>query len=155
MIAASTIAAIYAGDGEADAVDGDRAFHRHVTFDFGRDAHAEPPVGPFGCQARDAANAVHVALDEVAAEFLAAGERTFEIDARLGFHFAERGAAKRFGGKIGGEGIAVQFDDGQTAAVDGDAGRDGQRSGQRAGVHAQARAVRALLQGDRCAQRAR
>ena len=43
--------------------------------EFLRHLDAVPPILPFGLQARDPANAVHVAQNEVSAKFLAGGER--------------------------------------------------------------------------------
>ena len=92
-----------AGDGEADAVDGDRAFFGDVAAQILRDADGEPPVFAFGREARDAADAVNVTLDEMAAEARSGGERALEIHGMAGFFFAEGGAAKSFAGEIGGE----------------------------------------------------
>ena len=57
----------------------------------------------------------------MAAEASAGGERAFEIDEMAGLFFAEIGAAESFAGEIGGEVVCVEFDDGEAAAVDGDA----------------------------------
>ena len=62
-----------------------------------------------------------MALHEVAAEAGAGGEGAFEIHQVAGFFFAEDRAAEGFAGEIGGEMVRVEFDDGEAAAVDGDA----------------------------------
>ena len=95
-----------AGDGEADAVDGDGAFFGDVAAQILRDADGEPPVVAFGREARDAADSVHVTLHEMAAEAGGGGERAFEIHGLAGFFFAEGCAAESFAGEIGGEGVA-------------------------------------------------
>src|SRR5580700_10342504 len=91
-------------DGEADAVDGDRAFFGDVLAQILRDADGEPPVVAFGNETRDAADSVDVALHEMAAEPRGGGERALEVDGLAGLLFAEGGAPERFAGKIGGEG---------------------------------------------------
>ena len=95
-----------AGDGEADAVDGDGAFFGDVAAQILRDADGEPPVVAFGCEARDAADSVNVTLNEMAAEAGGGGERALEIYGLAGFFFAEGCAAESFAGEIGGEGCA-------------------------------------------------
>ena len=91
-----------AGHGEADAVDGDRALGHHVTCEFHGDLYAKPPVFSLGDETRYAADGVHVPEDQVPAEFLAGGERLFEIDACTLFQFAalcaERSLADCFTG---------------------------------------------------------
>src|SRR6267378_2174371 len=99
-------AVVPAGDGQADAVEGDRAFHRDVSREFFGHANAEPPVRAFGFEARHAADPVHVALHEMSAQFFHRCQGTFEIDARAGLHFAETRPPKRFTGKIGREALA-------------------------------------------------
>src|SRR5271155_1410125 len=61
-------AVVPAGNGEADAVEGDGTFFGDVAAQILRHANGEPPIFAFGDQASDAADAVHVALHEVAAE---------------------------------------------------------------------------------------
>ena len=114
-------AVVPAGYGEADAVKGDRAFFGDVAAQVLRHADGEPPIFAFGDEAGDAADAVHVALHEMAAEPGAGGERAFEIYQVAGFFFTEIRAAEGFAGEIGGEIVRVEFDYGQAAAVYGDA----------------------------------
>ena len=45
---------------------------------------------------RDAAHTINVSLHEMAAEFLAGGERALKVHASAAFQFAEGGAPKRF-----------------------------------------------------------
>ncbi len=70
------------GDGEADAVDGDRAFGYDVAPEIFGNMHAVAPAFALGLQARDAAGCVDVTEDEMAAEFFAGSQGLFEIDAR-------------------------------------------------------------------------
>src|SRR4029077_10439747 len=92
-----------AGDGEADTVDGDGAFFGHVTAQIFGNAHGEPPVFSFRYEAGDATDAVHVSLNEVAAEARGCGERALEIGGIPGFFFGEGGAAESFAGEVGGK----------------------------------------------------
>src|SRR5690606_3349533 len=71
-------------------------------------------------EGEDGADAVDVALDEVAAEALAEGERALQIDAAAGPERAERGEGERRGDGLDGEAGVVAFDDGLAGAVDGD-----------------------------------
>src|SRR5271168_3060821 len=57
----------------------------------------------------------------MAAEARAGRERAFKIDEVAGLFLAEIGAAESFAGEVGGEMVRVEFDDGEAAAVDGDA----------------------------------
>src|SRR5260370_5066703 len=74
-----------AGHGEADAVNGDGALENDVASEIGGHLHSEPPVFAFGSEMRYAADGVHVAKDEVPAEFLARSEWLLEIDACSNF----------------------------------------------------------------------
>src|SRR5260221_9660660 len=67
-----------AGHGEADAVNGDGALENDVASEIGGHLHSEPPVFAFGSEMRYAADGVHVAKDEVPAEFLARSERLLD-----------------------------------------------------------------------------
>jgi uncharacterized protein (DUF1330 family) len=61
-----------------------------------------------------------------------------------GSFLAERSAAQSFAGKIRGEMVLVEFDDGQAAAVDCDAVAEFRLCGKRAGAfqaHAEAAAI--------------
>ena len=114
-------AVVPARDGQADAVDRDRAFFGNVAAQFVRHAHGEPPILAFAGEARHAPDAVHMALHEMSAQARDCRERPFEIDYVAGFLFAERCAPQRLAGKISAEMLCVEFDHGQAAAVDGDA----------------------------------
>src|SRR5271170_7428175 len=105
-------AVVPAGDGEADAVESDGTFFGDVAAEILRHAHGEPPIFAFGDEAGYAADTVHVALHEVAAEAGAGGEWAFEIDQKAGFFFCEIGAAESFAGEIGGETARVEFNHG-------------------------------------------
>ena len=120
-MAMSAMPIVPAGDGEADAVEGDGAFFGDVATQVLGNADGEPPIFAFGDEASDAADAVHVALHKVAAEPGAGGEGAFEIYQVAGFFFREIRAAEGFTGEIGGKTLRVEFDYGQAAAIYGDA----------------------------------
>src|SRR5271156_2733580 len=92
-----------AGNGEADSVERDRTFFSDVAAKILRNADGKPPVFTFRREARDAADAVDVTLDEMAAKARGGCERTFEIYRLADFFLAEGSAAKSFAGEIGGE----------------------------------------------------
>ena len=77
---------------------------------------------------RYAADSVHVAEDEVTAEFLAGGERLFQIDACTLFQpaalCAERSPEDRFTGQVCRDPRIVKIDDGEAATVHRDAVRN-------------------------------
>ncbi len=81
------------GDGQADAVDRERAFFGDVAAQFFRHAHGKPPTIAFGYEARDATDSVHVALHEMAAQARSNRKRPFEIDHVAGLLLAERRCA--------------------------------------------------------------
>lgn len=120
-------------DGKTDAVNGDGAFGDNIAGEFLRDLDAEPPivaVRALGIEAGDAACAVNVALHEVAAEFLAGGQRLLEIDARTfpqpAGTLAEGRLPNCFAGQIGGKRIFAESDDGQAAPIYSDAVGNGE-----------------------------
>src|SRR5688572_19925161 len=66
-------------DGEADAVDGDRALLHHVAEELAIRAHAQ-----VGGSVDDLADRVDVPLDEVAAQAIAQADRALEVHAMAG-----------------------------------------------------------------------
>src|SRR4051794_40686660 len=70
------------------------------------------------------ADAIDVPGDQVAAEAVAQLQRTLEVDARSFFQPAEIGAAQRLAADVKVQQISLFFDDGETAAADGDAVAD-------------------------------
>src|SRR5438046_1067958 len=72
----------------------------------------------------DAADAIDVAGNEVAAEPVAQLQRAFEIDGRSFFEAAEVGAAQRLAADIKVQLASLFFDDGEAAAANGDAVAD-------------------------------
>src|ERR1700677_461391 len=114
-------AVVPAGDGEADAVEGDGTFFGDVAAEILRDPDGEPPIFAFGCDAGDAADAVNMTLHEMSAQARAGCQRAFEVYQVAGFFFCEIGAAESFAGEVGGEMRCVEFDYCQAAAVYGDA----------------------------------
>jgi hypothetical protein len=99
---------------------------------------------------RYVANGIHMAKDEVSAEFLARRERLLEIHARAFFQCAtlraEGSLDDRFAGKIRGEPAIVEIDDCQAAAVYGNAVRYRKRRRDRRSVNRDAPAVRLEVQ---------
>ena len=97
------------------------------------------------------AGRVHMAQNKVAAEFLASSERLLEIDARpdadLASLGAERGFADGFAGEVGGEAPVVDSNDGQAAAVHGDAVRDSERRSEGRCMNRNAPAIAMEIEG--------
>src|SRR6267154_5094862 len=75
-------------DGETDTVNGDGTFWHDVARKFCRNFHAKPPVFAFGREMCYAADGVHVAENEVPAEFFPRGERLLKVNARAFFQLA-------------------------------------------------------------------
>src|SRR5208283_3589411 len=59
------------GHRQADPVERDRAFHRHVARQFFRHANPQPPVRPFLGEPRHTPHSVHVPLHKMPSEFFA------------------------------------------------------------------------------------
>src|SRR5581483_768750 len=129
-------APVDAVDREADAVDGDRAFLDDVAeqLRLGADRHVD------GLAARthfiDAADAVDVAGDQVAAEAIAEAHRPLEVHRRAGLQLTERGALERLRAGLDGDAAALGRGHGQAHAV------DGQRRAERLQLVEQARGQR-------------
>src|SRR5687767_10618412 len=70
------------GDGQADAVDGDRSFENEVAHQFARRFNFEKPIGAAFFEDSNFTNAIDVAGDEVAVQAFANSERAFEINGR-------------------------------------------------------------------------
>jgi hypothetical protein len=81
-------AIVPAGDGQADSVDGDRAFWHDVACEVLRDVHAVQPAFTVTLQTRDPTRSIYVAQNKVAAKFFPCGERMLEIYARTLFQCA-------------------------------------------------------------------
>ena len=107
-------------DGEADAVDGDRALVDEVLRELGRQGDLDdlPVLG--GLASYDVADAVDVALHDVTAEALLGGDGSLEVDPVAGVDLVERRLVERLLHHVGGPGTALDRDDGQAAAVDRD-----------------------------------
>ena len=112
-------------DGQRDAVDGDRALLDDVAGELGRqrDAHDLPVLA--GRAGEDAADAVDVALHEVAAEAGVRGDRALEVDAASPSAAAAQAAAPEgLGHDVGAPdaalGVGLHVGDGEADAVDRD-----------------------------------
>src|SRR5688500_1390050 len=108
-------------DREGNTVNRERAFLDDKARQLGRQVDDEPVVIAFARKHGDRADAVHVALDDVAAEASVSGERALEIDAHAGDKMAQRRHAQRRGRDIGEESVAGGIDGRETHAVDGNA----------------------------------
>jgi hypothetical protein len=119
------------GDGQARAVDRDRALLDDVAEDVGRgvDPHA-PPI-TLGLAAADAADAVDVPLDEVAAQGLTRAEGSLEVDAVAALESRERGALERLGHELERDPAVRDLDRRQAAAVHRDRVADREPDGRR------------------------
>jgi hypothetical protein len=107
------------------ASDADGTLRNDVAREIFGHFDAVPPVFAFRSQMRHRAEGVHVAKNEVAAEFLASCYRLLEIDARACAKPAAKCTKGSFGngfsGKVSGEAAVVDSHNRQTAAVYGDA----------------------------------
>src|SRR4051794_5124367 len=108
-------------DGQRDPVDGDRALLHDVA--------QQRRLGIDGHDAREAlvadvahdAEAVDVALHDVAAEAVGGAQRQLEVDPRVRLHAPERRPAQRLVHHVGAEQLAAAHPDrGQADPVDGD-----------------------------------
>ncbi len=116
------------GDGEADAVQGDRSFEDDIAHDVGRGGDIQEPIlaGPF--PAEDCAQSVDVAGHEVAAQLGRGAEGALEVDEGSDPAELEVGADPGFLEEIEAEEAVApargDADDGEAAAVDGEAMAD-------------------------------
>jgi len=105
------------------AVDRDRALLDAVA------EHVRRRVDPDRLRnAADVADAVDVALDDVAAERLPRAERRLDVDAVVRCERAQRRPAQRLADDVERKPVAVVLDDGQADAVDRDRTRPRRRS---------------------------
>src|SRR3954449_3507094 len=120
-------------DGQRDAVDGDRPLLHDVAQDLrlrlDRD-HAREAVlaGP-----RHDADAVDVALDDVAAQARVGAQRELEVHAAARGNLGQRGPPQRLVHDLGAEAVAAHADRRQADAVDGDGVAVAQLGGERRG----------------------
>src|SRR5580704_3792715 len=119
-----TCAVIPSRDGEADAVDGDRAFRNDVARKILGNFHSEPPVVAFGRQINHSADSIDVTEYEVTAKFLKRIHCSFEVYERSLFKgaFDAKGCfSDSFPGKVGRKAIVVCLDYREAAPIYGDA----------------------------------
>jgi len=109
------------GDGETDAVDGDRAFGRQVFRERVGGFDAETRFILVGDLMHQDADGVDVALDEMAVETIAEFQRAFDVDAIAGGEAAEVGSFERFFDDVEIEAAGSDLGDGEAAAVKCDA----------------------------------
>src|SRR5882672_3813001 len=103
--------ALDAVDGQADAVDADRAFARHVF----RELFRYPEAHHAAIPADDLADAVDVAAHQMAAERIAQGEGFLQV--HLAGAVEAAGETQSLGGDIGGEALAGERGHGQAYAL--------------------------------------
>src|SRR2546423_2177656 len=116
----------HGGHREADAVDGDRPLLHHVAEDRlvgGGDGDTGRPVGQ-RLLLENLADAVDVALDDVAAEAVGQPDGPFEVDPVAGAQGSEGGAAQRLLHGVGRPPAVAELHGGEAAAVDGDRGAE-------------------------------
>src|SRR5208282_826013 len=117
---------------QAHTVDADRALLDQVARLRGRDLEGEKFRVAFGLDRYDAADAVDVAGDQVAAEQLAEREASLEIDAAAGLQIAKAGAAQGLRRDVHREAAGAFGNHRQARAVDRDRVADADfRNGQR------------------------
>src|SRR6266550_6912778 len=108
------------GDRQRDAIDGQRALLGAVAQKLLRDVEREAGAVALRLERANPADAVHVALDVVAAERLAGPERGLEVDLGAFGELAEGRAREGLGDGVEGELAFVGRDGGQAASRDGD-----------------------------------
>lgn len=108
------------GDGEAYAVDGDRAFGDDVIDQVRGRLNGEAVFFAVALDVDDATEAVDVSLHEVAAEGLVGGHCGFEVDLVADDELAELGASECFEDDVEGEGGFGDVGDGEAGAGDAD-----------------------------------
>src|SRR5690606_37549519 len=108
-------------DGQAGAVDGDRALVRDVLGQLTRRAHLELyGAGVIGAR-DDLADAIDMAADQVPTEAAGGRQGLFQIHRAARFEVDEGGACQRLAADVGPEAGAGKLHGGQAHAVDGDA----------------------------------
>ena len=96
-------AIVPARNGQADAIDGDGAFGNDVARQVRWNFDSVDPTVAVRREVRNAAGAIHVTENKMAAEFFSGGKWLFEIYARASFQRCERSLGDRLAGKIGGK----------------------------------------------------
>ena len=114
----------HARNGEADAVDGDRALLHDVAQDVGIRVDGVPDGGIVTLDARNRARRVDVPGDEVPAEAPVGRHRALQVDVASRRERAERGALERLVHDVCREGLGGDARGGQAHAVRGDAVAD-------------------------------
>ena len=84
MIQMRKLLLLHAGDRQADAIHGHRAFEHHVAHHLRRRGNVQHVVLPHSLPARDPANAVNVAGDEMPAQVAVRAQRPLQVDQRAG-----------------------------------------------------------------------
>src|SRR4051794_30772551 len=132
-------------DGQRDPVDGDRALLHHVAQQRRLRVDGHDPREALVADLAHDAEAVDVALHDVAAEAVGGAQRQLEVDPRVRLHAPERRAPQRLVHHVGAEQLAAAHPHrGQADAVDRDGVALGQLTGQR-GAPRQAHAVAGLV----------
>lgn len=108
-------------DGEADAVDGNGTFGRHFSGLLAR--NAEPVVGPVSLvdSLDEPAGGVDMAAHKVAAEAVAHRQCPFQVHGAADLQITQIRPREGLRTRLEGEGSTIALDDGETAAIDGDA----------------------------------
>lgn len=110
------------GNGQADAVDRERAFVDDESIEFGRDRNAQPPVSIAERFAgKKLSRAIDMALHHVPVQTPRRKQRPFKIDQRTRQELAQIRESQCFRCKVGREGSGLEVDRRQTHAIDGNA----------------------------------
>src|SRR6516164_5837744 len=111
-------------DGEAHAIDGDRALRRQVACEVCGRCDRQPLRARFTLDGGDAADAVDVPGDQMAAERIAGTQCRLEIHCGAGREITERGERERLARYVGAECLRPKLDRGETASLDAQAVAD-------------------------------
>src|SRR3954447_9696163 len=109
------------GDGQADAVDGDRALLNHVAQQLGRRLDGHHAGEAVLRDARDDADAVDVTLHDVAAQARVRAQGEIQVDLRAGLDVGQGRAPQRLVHHVEAEALPADAGGRQAHAVDGDA----------------------------------
>src|SRR5436190_14001560 len=120
------------GDGQRDAVDGDRTLLDDVAQQRRLGVDDDDPREPLVTHLAHHGEAVDVPLDDVSAQAVGGPQRQLEVDGAVRLERAERRAPQRLVHDVGAEELAAaQADGGQADTVDGDRVALAQLAGER------------------------
>ncbi len=109
------------GDGETDAIDGDRSFAGDVMAEVARQLDLKPVILTDRFESKNARGAIDVALDKMAAQSPVRREGSLEVDRTSTAQMAQICAVERFLQQIEGQMLAAMSGYGKAATVDSNA----------------------------------